>query len=98
MSSPPIAGPFLFATGIENSYPRLPDGSRHDQLEQCGHYGRWRDDFALTRSLGVGAVRYGPAWYRTNPAPGKYDWSSVDEQMGWLEKSGLVVIADLWSR
>jgi beta-glucosidase/6-phospho-beta-glucosidase/beta-galactosidase len=94
-SSPPLASPFLFATGIENSYPRLPDGTRHDQLEQGGHYERWRDDFGLASSLGVGALRYGPAWYRTNPAPGQYDWSSVDEQMRWLEKSGLVVVADL---
>ena len=95
MSSAALADEFLFATGIENSYPRLPDGTRHDQLEQCGHYERWRDDFALASSLGVGALRYGPAWYRTNPAPGQYDWSSVDAQMHWLEKSGLVVIADL---
>lgn len=86
---------FLFATGIENSYPRLPDGSRHDQLEQCGHYDRWRDDFRLARDLGVDALRYGPAWYRTNPAPGRYDWSSVDDQMAWLRDSGLTVIADL---
>ena len=86
---------FLFATGIENSYPLLPDGTRHDQLEQCGHYGRWRDDFVLAQSLGIDALRYGPAWYRTNPAPGRYDWSSVDDQMAWLRESGLFVIADL---
>lgn len=86
---------FLFATGIENSYPRLPDGTRHDQLEQCGHYDRWRDDFALARALGVDALRYGPAWYRTNPAPGRFDWSSVDDQMAWLRNSGMIVIADL---
>jgi beta-glucosidase/6-phospho-beta-glucosidase/beta-galactosidase len=90
----PSAG-FLFATGIENSYPRLADGTRHDQLEQCGHYDRWRDDFGLARSLGVDALRYGPAWYRTNPAPGRYDWSSVDDQMQWLRAAGLIVIADL---
>jgi beta-glucosidase/6-phospho-beta-glucosidase/beta-galactosidase len=94
-SSRAIAAPFLFATGIENSYPRLPDGTRHDQLERCGHYDRWREDFTLAQSLGVGALRYGPAWYRTNPAPGQYDWSSADEQLQWLEKSGLVVVADL---
>jgi beta-glucosidase/6-phospho-beta-glucosidase/beta-galactosidase len=86
---------FLFATGIENSYPRLPDGARHDQLLQCGHYERWRDDFELARALGVGALRYGPAWYRTNPAPGVFDWSSADDQMAWLYDSGIAVIADL---
>ena len=93
---PPRVGPrFLFATGIENSYPLLADGTRHDQLDQCGHYDRWREDFGLAQSLGVDAIRYGPAWYRTNPAPGRYDWSSVDDQMAWLREIGLVPIADL---
>jgi len=95
LARPPIGGGFLFATGIENSYPRLADGTRHDQLEQCGHYTRWREDFGLALSLGVDALRYGPAWYRTNPAPGRYDWSSVDDQMAWLRNSRLTVIADL---
>ena len=94
-STPPVAPGFLFATGIENSYPLLADGTRHDQLVQCGHYDRWREDFGLARSLGIDALRYGPAWYRTNPAPGRYDWSSVDDQMAWLRDSGLTVIADL---
>jgi beta-glucosidase/6-phospho-beta-glucosidase/beta-galactosidase len=40
-------------------------------------------------------MRYGPAWYRTNPAPGRYDWSSVDDQLAWLRASRLTVIADL---
>jgi beta-glucosidase/6-phospho-beta-glucosidase/beta-galactosidase len=91
----PVGPGFLFATGIENSYPRLPDGSRHDQLERTDHYVRWREDFELARSLGVGALRYGPAWYRTNPGPGVFDWSGVDDQMEWLRQSGLAVIADL---
>jgi beta-glucosidase/6-phospho-beta-glucosidase/beta-galactosidase len=86
---------FLFATGVENSYPLLPDGTRHDQLDQCGHYDHWREDFGLAQSLGVDALRYGPAWYRTNPGPGRYDWSSADDQMHWLREAGLTVIADL---
>lgn len=94
-AAPVAPPPFFFATGIENSYPRLPGGRRVDELERCGHYTHWRDDFEHARSLGVGALRYGPAWYRTNPAPGRYDWSSVDDQMAWLETSGIAVIADL---
>ena len=85
----------LFATGIENSYPRIAGGARIDQMDASGHTTRWRDDFALAHSVGVQALRYGPAWYRTNPAPGRYDWSSADEQMQWLRTSGLTVIADL---
>lgn len=92
---PPPALPFLFATGIENSYPRLPGGQRVDELELCGHYTHWREDFELARALGVGALRYGPAWYRTNPEPGRYDWSCADDQMAWLRTSGIAVVADL---
>ena len=45
-----LGGQFLFATGIENSYPVIngPDGAarRVDEMEKCGHYTRWREDFA----------------------------------------------------
>lgn len=87
--------PFHFATGIENSYPLLPNGRRIDQMEKCGHYTRWREDFGLLRELGIRTLRYGPAYYRTNPAPGRYDWSGVDDQMEWLRANGVTVIADL---
>ncbi|HYW30237.1 MAG TPA: family 1 glycosylhydrolase [Gemmatimonas sp.] len=93
-ASPTLPG-MLFATGIENSYPRIAGGTRVDQMDTSGHSTRWREDFALARGIGVNALRYGPAWYRTNPAPGRYDWSSADEQMCWLRDSGMTVIADL---
>jgi hypothetical protein len=36
---------FLFATGIENSAPTIQGGRiRRDQMEECGHYARWRED------------------------------------------------------
>ena len=54
------AVPFLFATGIENSYPTLRTGARVDQMEKCGHYERWEEDFALVREMGLNALRYGP--------------------------------------
>jgi beta-glucosidase/6-phospho-beta-glucosidase/beta-galactosidase len=93
---PPRAAPgLLFATGIENSYPRMADGTRVDEMDASGHSTRWREDFELARSVGVHALRYGPAWYRTNPGPGQYDWSSADEQFFWLRDSGITVIADL---
>ncbi|HEU4697644.1 MAG TPA: family 1 glycosylhydrolase [Gemmatimonadales bacterium] len=90
-----LDGTFLFATGVENSYPRLPGGRRVDQLAKTDHYERWQEDFAGLQALGVTALRYGPAYYRTNPAPGRYDWSSCDAQMEWLRTSGITVIADL---
>lgn len=87
--------PFFFATGIENSYPTLPDGSRVDQMIQCGHDTRWPEDFALARELGVTALRYGPAYYRVHTGPDRFDWESCDEPMERLRTLGIEVIADL---
>jgi len=72
---------FMFATGIENSYPTilLPDGTveRVDEMEKCGHYARWRDDFRLVQELGIRYLRYGPPLYSTHVGPGRYDWALV---------------------
>jgi beta-glucosidase len=76
---------FLFASGIENS----------DQMDACGHYARWEDDLALARELGLTALRYGPAYYRTHIGPDQYDWNTADEPMARLRDLGLTVIADL---
>ena len=87
--------PFLFATGIENSYPTLPGGVRIDQMEKCGHYARWEEDFALVREMGLGALRYGPPYYRTHAAPDRFDWELADAPMQRLRELGVEVIADL---
>lgn len=91
--------PFLFATGIENSYPtiELADGStrRVDELELTGHYARWREDFALAREMGVGALRYGPPYYRCHTGPGRYDWEFADQTFAELHRLGIEPIADL---
>ena len=89
------ASPFLFATGIENSYPTLASGSRIDQMEKCGHYARWEEDFALVRDLGLNALRYGPPYYKTHAAPDRYEWDSADAPMERLRDLGIAVIADL---
>ena len=51
------SSPFLFATGVENSYPTIAGGIRIDQMEKCGHYARWEEDFALVRESGLNALR-----------------------------------------
>jgi beta-glucosidase/6-phospho-beta-glucosidase/beta-galactosidase len=86
---------FLFATGIENSYPVIEGDRRIDQMEKCGHYARWEDDFNLVRDLGLQALRYGPPYYRTHAAPDRYDWDSADAPMQRLRDLGIIVIADL---
>ncbi len=67
-------GNFMFATGIECSCPTINNGRiRRDQLEECGHYERWREDLALTRELGLRVLRYGLPIHRVFLGQGKYD-------------------------
>jgi beta-glucosidase/6-phospho-beta-glucosidase/beta-galactosidase len=90
---------FMFATGIENSYPtiQLTDGSskRVDEMEKCGHYKRWREDFDLLNELGIRFLRYGPPLYKSHVAPGKYDWSFSDETFARAKTDRITIIADL---
>ena len=87
--------PFLFASGIGNSYPTLASGVRVDEMEKCGHYGWWEEDFGLARELRLDALRYGPAYYRTHRTPDRYDWDSADAPMERLRALGIEAIADL---
>ena len=74
---------FMFATGIENSYPTilLPNGAteRVDEMEKCHHYKHWQEDFELVRELGIEFLRYGPPYYKTHLGPRKYDWEFADQ-------------------
>ncbi|HEY0429528.1 MAG TPA: family 1 glycosylhydrolase [Pyrinomonadaceae bacterium] len=90
---------FIFCTGIENSYPMIlgRDGKpkRIDQMELCRHYELWREDFRLVRELGLEYLRYGPPYYKVHLAPGKYDWSFVDETFYELKLLGITPLTDL---
>jgi beta-glucosidase/6-phospho-beta-glucosidase/beta-galactosidase len=90
---------FMFATGIENSYPMitLPGGKRMrvDEMEKCGHYEHWREDFHLVCEMGIQYLRYGPAYYRTHLGPGKYDWGFSDETFNELRHLKIEPIVDL---
>src|SRR5436305_2499026 len=87
-----MARKFMFATGIENSYPVITgrDGKdlRRDEMESCGHYRRWREDFGLVREMGIEYLRYGPPYYKTHLGPGRYDWSFADETFNALKEMG----------
>src|SRR5437763_12870028 len=74
--------PFMFATGIENSYPTIEwkgKTIRQDELEKTKHYECWKQDFELLKELGIAYLRYGPPYYSVHKGPGKYDWSFADE-------------------
>ncbi len=90
---------FVFATGIENSYPVITarDGTsvRRDELESTGFYKNWQDDLALLDEVGVGYLRYGPQYYRAHRGPGAYDWTFADETFARLKEMGVQPVADL---
>lgn len=90
---------FMFATGIENSYPTilLSDGKkfRVDEMEKAGHYNLWRKDFELVKSLGLKYLRYGPPYFSTHLGPGKYDWAFTDETFKAMNEMGITPIIDL---
>ena len=86
---------FIFATGIEGSYPRIEGGVRVDQMKASGHDGRWQEDFDLVESLGIRFLRYGPPLHRIWTGAGAYDWDFADATFGDLYARDLVPIADL---
>jgi beta-glucosidase/6-phospho-beta-glucosidase/beta-galactosidase len=90
---------FMFATGIENSYPTivLPNGStkRVDEMEKCGHYKRWREDFQIVRQLGIEYLRFGPPYYAAHTGPGEYNWAFSDETFAELRRLEVTPIVDL---
>ena len=89
----------MFATGIENSYPTisLPNGKtlRIDEMEKCGHYKHWREDFQLVKDLGIEFLRYGPPYYSTHTGPARYDWTFSDDTFHTLRELKITPIADL---
>ncbi|HEX3768474.1 MAG TPA: family 1 glycosylhydrolase, partial [Puia sp.] len=90
---------FMFATGIENSYPniRLPDGKvkRVDEMAKTGHYNCWEKDFALVKEMGIEYLRYGPPYFKTHLGPGKYDWDFTDMTFNRLKELHITPLIDL---
>jgi len=90
---------FMFATGIENSYPTISgkDGKaiRRDELESTGFYTHWREDFDLLGELEIDYLRYGPQYYRVHVSADRYDWDFCDVTFARLKEMGIAPIADL---
>jgi beta-glucosidase/6-phospho-beta-glucosidase/beta-galactosidase len=90
------AGEFMFATGIECSYPTIENGRwRMDQLFETGHYRYWRRDLELVRELGLRYLRYGPPLHHVWTGPERYDWSFMDEVAKAMRELHIVPIMDL---
>jgi beta-glucosidase/6-phospho-beta-glucosidase/beta-galactosidase len=90
------AAGFMFATGIECSYPTIDKGSwRRDEMESTGHYQRWQQDLELAREIGITHIRYGPPLHLIFDGPGRYCWDYADPQMEELREFGPEPIVDL---
>jgi beta-glucosidase/6-phospho-beta-glucosidase/beta-galactosidase len=89
---------FMFATGIENSYPTIEwkgKTIRQDEMAKTKHYECWRDDFRLLKELGIQYLRYGPPYFSAHKGPGQYDWSFADETFAALHDQKVTPIVDL---
>lgn len=85
--------------GIEDTcvYP-APGASMGplNEFELTGHDLHWRSDIATAASLGATGLRYGVSWPLVHVAPGRFDWSRLDERIDYaVHELGLTVIADL---
>ncbi len=86
---------FIFATGIENSYPTIDQGRvRVDKMDKCGHYKYWQSDFYLVQELGISFLRYGQPIHHTWQGPGRYNWDFADTTFQDLRKRDIIPIVD----
>jgi beta-glucosidase/6-phospho-beta-glucosidase/beta-galactosidase len=87
---------FMFATGIECSYPTIEQGRwRRDEMDSTRHYQMWQRDFELARKIGITHIRYGPPLHLIFTGPGRYDWDYCDPQLEELHEFGPEPIVDL---
>ena len=89
----------MFSTGIENSSPTIVDRDgkkiRVDEMEKCGHYKHWNQDFHLVTELGIRHLRYGIPLHKVWLGPEHYDWHFTDETFRMIQHLGLTPITDL---
>ena len=94
----PATQRFIFATGIECSYPTIETEKgreRVDELEKCAHYKHWREDLHLTCELDIHYLRYGPPYYKMHLGPGRYDWSWTDMVFPEMQRLRIVPLVEL---
>jgi len=90
------SGNFMFATGIECSYPTIDKGkTRRDLLKECKHYEYWKKDLALVKELGLNVLRYGLPYYSIHVAENKFDWTFADKVMNEMKHLKIIPILDL---
>ncbi len=93
----PAAMPFIWATGIEDTFIATPwpaTGRTLDEYALTGHYRQWRGDLDRLAALGVPAARYGLPWYRVQPGPRRWDWGWADRVLDRFARLGISPMLD----
>jgi beta-glucosidase len=90
-------GRFHFALGIEDTFvPQSKPSERAiDEYELTDHYGQWSHDLDLVKESSADLLRWGVPWYRVNPAPGRFDWTWVDQVIDRMIDLDIEPVVDL---
>lgn len=94
VSSEPLFESFFLA-GFECSEHVLDNGRRLDLLASTQHDLLAASDYARLRAQGIQTCREGVSWVRSEPAPERYDFSSMLQRMHAAHTHGVYVIWDL---
>jgi beta-glucosidase/6-phospho-beta-glucosidase/beta-galactosidase len=91
------AAPMRFAVGIEDTFvpQEYPGRRKLDEYELTQHYRFWREDLDLAARTGAGMIRWGVPWYLVEPAPGRFEWSWLDDVVEHLDRLDLTCMVDL---
>jgi hypothetical protein len=81
--------------GFECSCHRRRDGKRLDLIAATGHERFAAADYRRLRGAGIAAARDGVRWHLVEPAPGRYDFSSLLPLVRAARDAGVEVIWDL---
>ncbi len=97
-------GHLTWMLGIEDTCVYPPDRvepGRHrlDPLDEhvlTDHHLHWRADLRRAADLGAGAIRYGMSWPLVHLAPGRFDWTHLDQVVDYcVDELEIDIVADL---
>lgn len=91
-----IAFESFFHAGFECATHRRRDGIRVDSIAAQRHDRFAREDYALSRDLGLSTARDGLRWHLIEAERGVYDWSSWLPMLRAARETGMQVVWDLW--
>ncbi|HEX8710058.1 MAG TPA: hypothetical protein VF723_17585 [Pyrinomonadaceae bacterium] len=85
----------FFIGGFECATHRLPSGERLDMVAATAHDRHAAADYARLHGQGMGVARDGIRWHLIEPAPYRYDFSSVLPMLRAARETRTQVIWDL---